>query len=210
MIYDIQLRFHPSELAFPCDKDGTSYTKHFPIYYRVYTYAYNGVKYKGVQYEVHYQYNYAIGMNDISPTSVALGYHADDVERIMILYDIETDVPKYVFLSAHAQEGRWFNLNEFKIDNGRLVVYVAVNSHRHCNTARINWRMFGFANDYTSDKGRHINVEKILDTSIAARIWNHEVMGTSFRAFFMPLYVGVLPKLKIKQLEHEDTVNANI
>ncbi len=209
MIHDIQLRFHPRELAFPCDKNGTSSTTFFPIYYKVYPYAYNGIKYKGVVYEVHYQYNYAIGFNDIAPTSSALGYHVGDTERLLILYDINTDTPRFVFMSAHAQEGRWFRFDECETDNGRLVVYVAVNSHRHCNKAMTNWRMFGLANDYTSNKGRHIDMTSVADQEIDTRIWNKEVLSTGFRSFFLPLYMGVMPKLKKDQLDYEDAINSN-
>ncbi len=210
MIHNIQLRFHPKELSFPCDKNGNVSKTYFPIYYKVIKYAYNGVLYKGVQYEVKYQYNYAIGLFDLAPTNPALGYHENDVERIMVLYDIESDEPMFVFLSAHSQEGRWFKFNELKIEDGRIVVYVALYSHRHFNKATTLWRMFGFANDRTSDDGKHINMESVVDPTIDERVWNKEVLDTPFRSFFLPLYVGILPKLKKEQLDYENKLNEKL
>ncbi len=208
IIHNIQLRFHPNELAYPCDKDGTVSSTVFPIYYNEFLYKYNGVSYRGVAYEVHYQYNYAIGFNRISPTSAALGYHEKDTERILILYNIRTDEPFKVFLSAHAQEGRWFNFSEIeKNADGRLIIYVAVDSHRHHNKPATIWRMFGIANDYTSNKGRHIDMKLVQDTSIDEPFWNKEVLDTPFRSFFLPLYTGILPKLKKDQLDYENTIN---
>ncbi len=210
MVIDIQLRFHPKEPAFPCARDGTLSDTVFPIYYRVINYAYEGKQYKGVVYEVNYQYNYAIGLNDFRPRSSVLGYHVGDVERIMVIHDIDSDNPVKVFMSAHSQEGRWFEYDECEKDGDRLVVYVALNSHRHCNKAMINWRMLGFANDYTSNKGRHINMTAIEDQSIDTPIWNQEVMGNAFRSFFLPLYVAVLPKLKKDELKRESDINSKI
>ncbi len=207
---DIQLRLHPREKAFPCDKTKTESPTFFPCYYRVYEYAYNGIKFKAVIYTVHYKYNYAIGMFDLKPESAALGYHVNDLECVMVLHDIATDEPKYVFLSGHAQEGHWFKYEECKVEGNRLVVYSALYSHRHWNKPATLWRMFGFANDNTSDAGRHIDMDMVIDPDINIRVWNQEVLSTSFRAFFLPLYQGVFSKMKTRQIEHEDKLNADV
>ncbi len=208
---DIQLRFHPDEKSFPCDKDKMEYDTFFPIYYNMRDYAYKGKKYKGVFYRVLYRYNYAIGLYDINPTSTNLGYHEDDKEYIAVLYDYDNNSPQYVYMSGHAQEGRWVKANECSVnEEGRLIIYAARYSHRHYHKPAILWRMFGFANDLTSDKGRHIDMYAIQDNSWRWNIQNKEVMDTTFRSFFLPLYVKFMNKMRDKQIADDDIINKGV
>lgn len=205
----IQLRLHPREKQLPCNKTFNQDAS-FPIYYNINTYAYNGTRYRAVIYAVYYEKNLSIVLNGIMPTNESLGYHDIDVEWIVILHDIVSDLPKYVFTSGHAQEGIWTEFQKCKLDNGRLVVYVALNSHRHSIQAKTYWRIFGFANDYTSNNGKHINMSLVEDQSLSYDTTNREVLDTPFRAFFLPLYTKALPKLKNDQRKRDKEHNSGI
>jgi len=205
----IQLRLHPKEQCRPCDKQ-FNFTNINPCYYKQIKYAYNGIAYTAIIYEIHYLVNRAVGLNGILPTSALLGFHAEDTERVVVLYDINTMVPLYVFFSAHAQEGRWYPYNQCDQEDNRLVVYAALNSHRNAIKATINWRMFGFSNDYTSNKGPHINMLMIEDDNIDYTVWNKEVLDTKLKAFIMPLYIGILDKMKSYEIKHENEMNNGV
>lgn len=197
----IQLRLHPREPLVPCDKNFSSDAT-FPCYYCVRDYTFRGRRYSAVIYEIYYKLNLGEGINGIMPMNPHLGFHDQDTERVAVLHDIATGAPEHVFFSAHAQEGRWRTFDQCKIANGRLVVYSALFSHRHCEKAMTNWRIFGLANDYTSDKGRHIDMSLVPD-DIGYQLWEREVLASPFRAFFLPLYMGILPRLKAAELARE-------
>lgn len=205
----IQLRLHPREKQLPCDKSFNQ-DPSFPIYYNIDSYAYNGTRYRAVIYAVYYQKNLAIGMNGTMPRNESLGYHNKDIEWIVILHDMASNQPKYVFTSGHAQEGAWTEFQKCKVDNGRLVIYAAVNSHRHSTQAKTHWRIFGFANDYTSNNGKHINMRLVNDKSISYDTTNREVLDTKFRSFFLPLYVRSIPKLKEDQRKRDQNTNSGV
>ncbi len=207
----IQLRLHPREKTFPCDKDFNIIPNFFPCYYTVKDYAYMGKKYRGVFYEIYYQFNYAIGLFGVKPTDEAFGYHPKDKERIVVLHDYETNEPLFVFMSGHAQEGRWVSFKECKLtQDGGLIMYAALSSHRHYHKPAILWRMFGFANDVTSDKGRHIDMNLLEDNTINPRNQNKEVMDTTFRSFFLPLYVSYMQQMADKSVEEQEKINKDV
>ncbi len=205
----IQLRLHPRETVLPSNKKFEQDTS-FPCYYKVGTYAYNGTRYKSVLYEIYYPANIAVGLNGIKPENQSLGYHPFDTERIITLHDISTNEPKFIFTSGHAQEGRWWKFSDCKIDNNRAVVYSALGSHRHSLKPKIHWRMFGFANDYTSDRGQHINMRMVEDNTIQYKAVNKEVLDSAFRAFFLPFYVKSIPQMKKKQAKKEADINRDV
>jgi mRNA-degrading endonuclease YafQ of YafQ-DinJ toxin-antitoxin module len=205
----IQLRLHPKETQLPCDKT-FNLDPSYPIYYNISTYAYNGTRYKSVLYFVYYQKNLAIGLNSTMPNNPSLGYHDKDIERLIVLHDMQTNEPKYVYTSGHAQEGEWTEYKKCKLDGDHLVIYSALYSHRHSTRAKTYWRMFGFANDHTSDKGKHINMQLVNDTTLEYDTTNREVLDTAFRSFFYPLYIKSLPKLKDDQRKRDLAKNSGV
>ena len=205
----IQLRLHPKEKFFPSDSN-FYLIDIYPIYYKIGSYAYNGTRYKSVIYEIYYQENGAIGLNSISTYNSNLGYHNKDIERIIVLHDNNNDLPMYVFFSAHAQEGKWYKFRECEYTDKELIVYASLNSHSNRPHAGIAWRVFGFANDYTSEKGKHLTLTPIKDDTISYNAQNLEVIDTAMKSFLLPLYQKSIPKLKAKQAKKESDNNKGV
>ena len=207
---DIQLRLHPREKFLPTDQNLKSIDI-YPIYYKVGSYAYNGRRYISVIYEIYYAENGAIGFNSIAPYSVTLGYHHKDIERIIILHDTITERPMHVFFSAHAQEGQFYPASkcEYTLTN-QLIVYSALNSHSNHPHAGTIWRVFGFANDYTSKKGKHLTMTAIRDDAISYQAQNREVLDLPIRRFLLPIYQVYMTKLKEDQSKKEAAMNEGV
>ena len=91
---------------------------------------------------------------------LTLGYHAHDVEGVYILFDPKTKKPRHVYYKAHGfGQGEWKPWEECdKTENGALIVYFAVNSHATYFRDGYFRRIFGFANDRTSRRGRRIPI----------------------------------------------------
>ena len=91
---------------------------------------------------------------------VFLGYHPHDVEGVYILFDPKTKEPRHVYYKAHGfGQGEWKPWEQCrKTANGALIVYFAVNSHATYYKAGYFRRIFGFANDRTSDRGRRVPI----------------------------------------------------
>ncbi len=206
----LELRFHPDEdLSLRCDKHFIP-TKDQLIYYsRDTNYAYNGKLYYSITYYVYYTKNLAIGLWDLNSTSTSLGYHDKDIERVRVLYSISNrPEPQFVFFSSHAQEGKWLHYNDVKKTNdGKIVVYVCLNSHAHRHAAGTYMRILGFANDYASDMGKHITPRLVEDNTMSFDIANKEVLDTTWKALTMPFQN--VTSLKSNQAKKEDTKNAN-
>lgn len=191
-IIPLELRFHPNEIGELCKSDLSA--SGIPIvYFRndEIPYSYKGKKYLSITYYMHYQENYGIGLNGYFPYKKSLGYHPKDIERIRILYDIDTGMPKFVFFSAHAQEGIWVPFNECEMINGKLIIYVAWGSHAHKPHAGVYLRIFGFASDHYSNNGKHITPMLIQDQSLPyLEVLNEQVFSPFLRRFLMPLLIG--------------------
>ncbi len=75
--------------------------------------------------------------------------HAFDKEEIIIRLEKNTnneyEIIK-VFTSRHGK-GLWLNMNEIDIENNRIVLYSANESHAIYNEPRVYKRIFGFGND---------------------------------------------------------------
>jgi hypothetical protein len=164
-----------------------------------------------VIYEIYYAENGAIGLNSIAPYSTNLGYHQKDIERIMMLHDTNTERPMHVFFSAHAQEGQFYPAStcEYTLTN-QLIVYSALNSHSNHPHPGTTWRVFGFANDYTSKKGRHLAMTAIRDDAISYQAQNREVLDLPLRRFLLPIYQVYMTKLKENQAKKEAAINEGV
>lgn len=208
-IIELELRFHPREKSELSTRDFLPSDKPIVYYKRdTYPYLYFGKKYLSITYYMCYAVNYAIGINSIMPNNSSLGFHPIDVELIRIIYDYNTFLPKHVFFSAHSQEGVWFNYSDCNINNNKLVVYVALNSHATKPHSGIYFRFFGLANDYYSNSGKHIIPELIEDNNMTnTTIQNEEVFTSFITRFFMPVFLKNKQKLKEEQKNKENEMN---
>lgn len=208
---NIQLRLHPSEKFFPTDKEYKPIDVS-PVYYKIEkdTYAYIGKRYLRVTYQIYFAENGAIGLNGINMYNTKFGYHPKDIERIISLHDLTTYQPKFIFFSAHSQEGKWYKTEDCLFENNRLVVYSALNSHALHPKQGTIWRLLGFANDYCSNYGPHINLTLLEDNSINYFAQNEEVINTPFKRFLLPFYQNKIPEMKKKQSDDEAKINKGI
>lgn len=145
----IELRFHKNEKYFLNIRKSC---------YSTSLYIYHGVEYKSVNYKLYYDTNGAIGCGYCCfPKSERLGFHPNDIERLKILLDKETNEPKFVFFSRHSIEDKWIPWEKCKkTDDNYLIIYVARGSHANYEKSGIWIRIFGLANDMCSNKGKKI------------------------------------------------------
>lgn len=103
--------------------------------------------YINIRYEIFYPYN-----GTLDP-------HVRDIERMIIRLKIEgrngIDLDSYdyinptisrVYLSAHSG-GKWFKEKDFEKEDGRIIVYIANESHAYYPEPRIYRRFFRFGDD---------------------------------------------------------------
>ena len=156
-VIKLELNFHPKEIYFPCTDTFQLIKNNHKIYYSIdNTYIYNNKNYHSISYHIYYLYNGAIGFGyQFFPQKKNLGFHEYDIERIKILFDPETLIPKYVFFSAHRNEGKWIKWNDCeKNNNGDLKIYISRVSHANYHKSGTWNRIFFLANDKCSKKGR--------------------------------------------------------
>lgn len=205
----LQLRFNPSEKSKLCNKDFNS-VDFAQIYYRkdIENYLFYGKKYYSITYYMYYKENYAIGLNGLFPKNKNLGYHDKDIEHIRILYNFTTLDPEYVFFSAHSQEGLWIKYNNCEFFNNKLIVYISYGSHACKPHKGIYWRIFGFANDYCSNKGKYIIPYLLNEQNLYyLNIQNKEVFSDCIKPFILPLINYKKEKLKEQQKNKENDLN---
>lgn len=155
----LELNFHPKEIYFPSTDTFQLVKNNYKIYYSYdKPYEYKNNIYNSISYHIYYIYNGAIGFGYwFFPHKRSLGFHEYDIERLKILFDRETDSPKYVFLSAHRNEGRWISWDQCeKNNNGDLKIYIARASHANYHKPGNWYRIFFLANDQCSKKGKKI------------------------------------------------------
>jgi hypothetical protein len=116
-----------------------------PVYYHTRSITYNDKCYQALFYVLFFVANpgYCFG---------TMGY----VERVVLLRDAHTNRVEHVYFGAHGgREGLWvpYEQCEKAPSDGALVVYVSPQSHAMYPKAQRYWRVFGFANDVTSDDG---------------------------------------------------------
>ena len=81
------------------------------------------------------------------------GAHEGDLEHIVVELNKDKKLNR-VFLSAHTRmEGKWVSKENLSFENGRIVVFSALNGHGLYEKEGVALRYFGIANDYLS-KGR--------------------------------------------------------
>lgn len=203
----IQLRLHSKEEIMPSNKNFEQVKPPYPVYYKSEPYKYNGNTYMSYVCEIYFKENLAIGLGGINPRDKRLGYHEQDIERIVLLVDAFTKTLEYVFFSAHAQEGKFYPANECSIINNQLIVYVSLGSHSLHPKKGTTYRMFGFANDHRNDKGLKLDLIPVADPSIWYVSQNREVFDSSLRSFLLPLYLPFKNKLKEQQKNEENKMN---
>ena len=113
-----------------------------------------------VVYTLIYKENLAIGLghNLLGNRQKYLGYHEKDVETVAISYASDPSY-RYVYMSAHSKEGKWYPLSSCEIEDNCLVVYVALNSHANYPHEVTKCRYCGLANDHCSSKGKIVKLQ---------------------------------------------------
>lgn len=182
----LELYFHPKEKYFPTNKNFEDQV--IPIVYyseQPELYKYKNEKYKAILYEIYYKTNGAIGLGkSLFPKSEFLGYHPIDLERIIILYDVLSDLPAFVYFSAHRDEGKWLPYHECEINShGDLKVYIAKYSHANYPSSGVWARIYGLANDLCSSSGMRIVPDFIEDHKIYT-VPNKEKRSNFIKRFF--------------------------
>ena len=186
----LQLRFHKKEIYFPSTPDFKLINKleDSIVYYNKEDYEYKGETYKSISYLINYIYNSAIGCgNCFYPQKESLGFHNIDRERVKVLFDNDNK-PRFVYFSAHGIEDKWYPYEECeKTENNELIIYVALGSHANYPYSGTWFRIFGFANDKCSSKGKRV-VPKLQKLAT----YNHNPGPTrknTFKLrFFLPCY----------------------
>ena len=197
----IELRFHPCERFYPKRIDNlTIFPNAVPCYVSNGTYTWDNVTYDAVCYQFYYEANAAEGCGwCFCPQSKALGYHPFDVERILVLHN-KNGIPSMVYFSAHSKgQGMWVPWAECeKTKDGALVVYVARGGHGTYPEGRTYWRIYGFANDVCSKRGRHLRVTNYIPSPGTKLADGIEVLSgipqvsaksiTPWQRFWLPQY----------------------
>lgn len=149
MIPRLRIQFHPLETAFPVnDGNEVECTTNRS------TFLYQGERYDTIEYRFAYEENIGEGCFFACPKSTACGYHTGDTERV-ILYLRNGEI-EHVYFKAHYQgQGMWRRWSECNKDmDGNLIAYVARGSHAFYPEPKTYLRIFGFANDQCSRRGR--------------------------------------------------------
>lgn len=94
-----------------------------------------------------------------------IGYHTGDIEHIIIRINKYTEKIIKVFFSAHSKEHTIHYLKDLSLCNhcNTLKVYVALNSHANYVKPKTYFRIFGFANDKTSNKGIYWHPTQVIN-----------------------------------------------
>lgn len=98
-----------------------------------------------------YAYN---GAFDVLGNQV--GNHQCDIERVSIEVFTETGKIKRMYYGAHEHDdGMWIEGNDIPMTKNkeRIKIYIANHSHATYDKAQTWWRIYGFANDHTSNNG---------------------------------------------------------
>jgi mRNA-degrading endonuclease YafQ of YafQ-DinJ toxin-antitoxin module len=187
-IMHLELRFHPNEKSILCNKTFDSIEYPLIYYKHDNTYEYNKKNYYSVTYYMYYKENYAIGLNGIFSRNKFLGFHDKDIEHVRILYNYLTLEPEYVYFSAHAQEGIWKKYKDCEFNDKNLIVYICYGSHACKPHKGIYLRIFGFANDYCSNKGKYVIPKLINDNTLYyLEVKNNPDFSGCIKPFILPL-----------------------
>lgn len=180
-----ELRFHPNERHLPIDFD-----PHFNVLHPCYcfhgTTTHQGTTYEYKSYKWYYTVNDGIGCCFMFPNKSSMGYHPNDVESVTVLF--KDGEPAHVYFHAHSYgQGVWRTWDQCeKSKKGYLVVYVARYSHASYPSKGIFWRVFGFANDVTSDKGICKEYNEFIELSPTQNVWVGNKIITSGMSRSLP------------------------
>lgn len=195
---NFELRYHPKERVDLVNLEGV---KNIMYYSNPADYIYKGESFTLITYYFFYGENMALTcFGGCFPNSKRLGYHKNDVERVSILYD-QMGSPQYVYFFAHSKgQGMWLPWSKCeKFGDDGLVIYVALNSHASYPRPKTYVRVFGFANDKCSNKGKVVrpiyqpsnettNYMKITEVPTKPP----QTSITTFQRFMLPFYVDKL------------------
>lgn len=101
-----------------------------------------------IQYIFFYAYNGDLGGLG--------GSHEGDWEHVTMRIGADQDTIQAIYFAAHNSEGRWYFPGEFEMEDGRPVVYSALDSHASYPDEGVHLRFP--ASDYT-DKGTRKNFD---------------------------------------------------
>lgn len=105
------------------------------------------------------------------------GQHPADIEHITVELNSDGSKLLRVLYSAHApKDARWVNSDKVPIENGKIVVYSAVNGHGLYPEQGTVFRLFGLTNDYT-EKGIKWEPKPVLIFLKDSPYFNVETMG---------------------------------
>jgi hypothetical protein len=98
-------------------------------------------------YTIFYAYN---GSKNVLFFSKA-GEHYGDLEHVTVEIDNDTLKINRMYFGAHTtKEGKWADVNKLTFENGRPVVFIAINSHAMYYKNGTIIRLYGLGNDETN------------------------------------------------------------
>ena len=106
-------------------------------------------------YQIHYIFLYTYNAPYKVLNCIDAGEHQSDLEHITIFVSKQTMKIESAYYSAH-EDGMWLHNSDLEMTDNHPVVYIALGSHACYNKAKTYLRIFGFANDHTSNKGIHL------------------------------------------------------
>jgi hypothetical protein len=124
---------------------------------------------KGKVMSITYIFLYTFNGPTIIPCSLincfgpfSIGFHEGDVEHITVELNEKGNM-KRIYYAAHGHgQGMWIDPHLIDKIGGRPVVYSAANSHASYPQPKTYWRIFGTANDYTSNDGQTWNPKEAI------------------------------------------------
>lgn len=164
------LHFHPNERFFPTSvEDALAGIQGDPV-------IYGHVSTVADMYRLVYYTLYVVNDYYYRFLGIPVGYHRGDLEHIVMYVDRDNIARvRHTYLSAHSfQQGTW-------VDGKLQHIYVARASHAHYPTPQTFVRVFGFANDQCSDKGKQMDTQSIIEL-VANQWWTRRTkkVGTAF------------------------------
>lgn len=149
MLPTVRVKFHPLETVFPNNDGNTVECTYFRS-----TFTYPNLQYDTLEYRFSYTENIGEGCFFACPRSTLCGYHPGDSERVIML--LRDNIVEHVYFKAHdLGQGMWLPWDRcHKDSDGNLIAHVARGSHAFYPEPETYIRIFGFANDQCSDRGR--------------------------------------------------------
>jgi hypothetical protein len=96
------------------------------------------------------------------------GYHDADIEHVTILTNKNYEIIKVYFGAHRSKDGMWVDKKDITFENGRPVVYCALNSHAFYPKPITYHRIYFFANDIC---GKHVKWDATNITLLDSQDW---------------------------------------